>query len=369
MLAVMARRPLRALQVEVTSRCSRRCVVCPRSALDDQWLEGDLTESRWRRLRPDLRLAAHVHLQGWGEPLLHDRLPAMVRDAHGSGCRVGITTNGDLLDGAAEWIVAEHVELLTVSIAGLGETNRRLRGDAEAEEVLAALAGVRRRRGRRRRPRLQVSVLLTVEGASDLPEVVRAAAHSGVDSVVVNHLDVTPTEELWHRAAYTPHGVPGSALEELSEAVKAAKRRGVAIRLPSVEPREMLTCALDPRRIVSVRWDGRVGPCIQLNLPVAGPVHRWTAEGPVVIEPVVFGHIDEQPLRQILKDAAYRNFVAPLDERCEADRRFQDRGLSPSGWGAVALRELDDAHLDLGRALMEHPFPEACRGCPKVHGW
>ena len=71
----MAKRALFAIQVEVTSRCTRSCAVCPRSAFADSWLEGDLSAGLWQRLRPDLRLARHVHLQGWGEPLLH-RSPA-----------------------------------------------------------------------------------------------------------------------------------------------------------------------------------------------------------------------------------------------------------------------------------------------------
>ena len=97
MLDGMGGRPLRALQVEVTSRCSRRCLVCPRSGLAGQWRDGDLGSDTWRRLVPDLALWKHVHLQGWGEPLLHNGLHSMVRDAHAAGCRVGITTNGDLL--------------------------------------------------------------------------------------------------------------------------------------------------------------------------------------------------------------------------------------------------------------------------------
>jgi len=56
------RRPLRALQIEVTSRCTRRCVTCPRRALSDRWREGDLEQPLWKTLEPDLKLAEHVHL-------------------------------------------------------------------------------------------------------------------------------------------------------------------------------------------------------------------------------------------------------------------------------------------------------------------
>jgi MoaA/NifB/PqqE/SkfB family radical SAM enzyme len=86
-----SRRPLRALQIEVTSRCTRQCAICPRFALSGEWLEGDLSREHWRRLEQDLNTAQHVHLQGWGEPLLHVDLPRMVKAAKRNGCTVGIS--------------------------------------------------------------------------------------------------------------------------------------------------------------------------------------------------------------------------------------------------------------------------------------
>jgi MoaA/NifB/PqqE/SkfB family radical SAM enzyme len=41
-----------------------------------------------------------VHLQGWGEPLLHRQFFEIVARAKKAGCRVGTTTNGILLDRA-----------------------------------------------------------------------------------------------------------------------------------------------------------------------------------------------------------------------------------------------------------------------------
>ena len=69
----LRRRPLRALQVELTSRCRWRCAVCPRTALAPDWPDGDLgeesldsildRESRRRFLAPlRARLAAEQAL-------------------------------------------------------------------------------------------------------------------------------------------------------------------------------------------------------------------------------------------------------------------------------------------------------------------
>jgi len=365
----MARRRLRALQVEVTSRCTRRCTVCPRTVFDERWLEGDLSDEHWDRLRPDLPLVEHVHLQGWGEPLLHPRLEHMVRDAHAAGCRVGLTSNGDLLAEAIDWIVAAQVDIVAVSVAGCDDWNRRLRDDARSSRILKVLAEAARVRGARERPRLHVSFLLVRGNAGDLPEVVRAAAGSGADAVLVNHLDCTPTTELRDLAAYSEHGLTQPDREALEEADHAARALGVDLRLPATEPQVMLICALDPRVMANVRWDGVVSPCVHLSLPISGSIPRMTEKGEVEIPPQRFGHLDDASLSKILNGEACRSFAVPFERRCEADLRFREWGLVAPGWGIVALANIDRAYGELEQAFADHPFPAPCDGCFKAEGW
>jgi MoaA/NifB/PqqE/SkfB family radical SAM enzyme len=365
----MARRKLRALQVEVTSRCTRRCTVCPRAVFGESWLVGDLSEAHWDRIRPDLPLVEHLHLQGWGEPLLHPRIAHMARDAHAAGCKVGLTTNGDLLSDAAKWVVSGAVDVLAVSLAGGDEWNRRLRGDARPDDILNVVEQLAGSRSRRKKPRIHVAYLLVRGNAGDLAGTVRAAALAGVDRIFVNHLDCVPTEELRELAAYLNGGVSQPVLHEMEEAKRTALELGVDLRLPVTEPQEMLTCALDPRRMASVRWDGVVAPCIHLNLPISGSIPRMTAVGPVKIPPYRYGHLNDAPLSEILTGKARREFTAPLYRRCEADDRYREWGLLASGWGVLALADLDRADDKLEGELAGSPFPAACRGCPKTEGW
>jgi MoaA/NifB/PqqE/SkfB family radical SAM enzyme len=365
----MARKKLRALQVEVTSRCTRKCAVCPQTVYGDAWLEGDLSESHWERLRADLERVQHLHLQGWGEPLLHPRIAHMARDGHAAGCKIGLTTNGDLLDGAINWIVSGAVDVLAVSLAG-GETwNRRLRDGAKTDEILNTVEKLSRARKRRNKPRIHIAFLLVRENAGDLLETVRAAARAGVDRVIVNHLDYVPTEKLRELAAYTHGGVSQAAREQLDNAKRVAVELGVDLQLPFTEPQEMLTCALDPRRMASIRWDGVVAACVHLNLPIPDPIPRMTAMGPIRIRRQAFGHLDDAPLSEILSGEARREFTAPIYRRCEADDRYREWGLVGSGWGVVALADLDQAYEKLEQELAQNPFPPECRGCPKARGW
>jgi hypothetical protein len=161
-----------------------------------------------------------------------------------------------------------------------------------------------------------------------------------------------------------------AAIREAVEAAAAAARsRRIELRLPAFEPQEMLTCALDPLHIVSVRWDGRVGPCVMLNLPIGGPVPHCTRDGVLDVEPPVFGNLAEATLPDILDGAGYRSFTEPFRRRMAADARYGDQALTASGWGASRLAEIDRAFAALEHAMADNPFPAACEGCPKASGW
>jgi MoaA/NifB/PqqE/SkfB family radical SAM enzyme len=359
-------RPLRALQVEVTTRCTRACAVCPRVVLGAAWLRRDLAEEAWAAVVPGLALAGHVHLQGWGEPLLHPLLPEMAAAAKAAGCEVGITTNGDLLPAATPWLLELPVDLVTVSVGGGEALNPGLRGGSSLAATLAA-AGELAGRARRRRPRVQVSFLVTGGNADGLEEVVRAAARHGIAEVFAVHLDCTPAPELLAAAAFGPDGLAPGVEEAVLRAAAAASEVGIRFRAPARRAQELLVCALDPTRFAFVAADGRVGPCVYLLLPAAGAIPRVTVDGITAVEPVCFGSLPAEGLQAILDGESRRRFTAAFAARHEAERRFL-AGVG-GGIGSVALERLAEADRAREESLASHPFPAACAGCHKASGW
>jgi hypothetical protein len=81
------------------------------------------------------------------------------------------------------------------------------------------------------------------------------------------------------------------------------------------------------------------------------------------------GYLAASSLREILDSDAYRSFGAPFEKRLAADARFRKEGLLASGWGVVALADLDRAYAELESSLADTPFPAACARCPKADGW
>lgn len=360
------RRSLRALQVEVTSRCTRICALCPRRALAGRWVSQDISAAAWAAIVPVLPLAEHVHLQGWGEPLLHPGLRDMALDAKRAGCSVGITTNGDLLTEAADWIVALGIDLVSISLAGGPSRHAAWRGGSDLAAVLGD-AGALAAQARLGRPRVQLAYLLTRDNHVDLPEVVHRAADAGVHEIVITHLDCTPTSDLLASAAFCASGLRPDAAAALRAAQEVAARCDVSLRGPGPAPEEMLVCALDPTRIVFIAADGRVGPCTYQLLPVAGPIPRAGFDGTLDIEPDVFGVVPEQTLEEVLGSPARSCFIGPLRARLVAEKGFLSRGLV--GFGAAEVAALEEADAERARALAHAPLPPSCTGCHKKYGW
>jgi tungsten cofactor oxidoreducase radical SAM maturase len=94
-----ARPDARRAYVEVTTRCNLNCTVCMRQVWRDA--PGEMTWGAFKEVIQGLRefpKLERLTLGGFGEPLLHPRLPEMLELAATLGVRLTVTTNGLLLD-------------------------------------------------------------------------------------------------------------------------------------------------------------------------------------------------------------------------------------------------------------------------------
>jgi len=196
--------------------------------------------------------------------------------------------------------------------------------------------------------------------------VVRLAARAGVDELFIVHLDCPTSPAQLEQAAFSGDALIGGVTTYLNEAERVASDAGIAFRDQTQGGEELLVCSLDPLRFAFVGWDGRVGPCVNLLLPVDGPIPRWSANGRVEVGAVSYGRLDTTGLADLLSSEIRTRFVAPWTRRLEAERRFL---ASVPGLSVTGLQELDRADAMRTAALSANPFPDACTHCPKAHGW
>jgi MoaA/NifB/PqqE/SkfB family radical SAM enzyme len=310
------------IQVEVTTHCQAACSYCPHTVYREHWKSRHLALDTFQRLLPDLKRARLVHLQGWGEPLLHPDFFTLVSLARGAGCTVGTTTNGMLLDtDSLRRLVDLEVSVVAFSLAGVGGKN-----DAVLEKIVA-LNEIKARKGALL-PRVNVAYMLLSSGLDDLALLPQALAGLGVGQVVVSTLDfvasptlaqeslsLLPPEE-WREFA--------AGLEELAD---RGRRQGLEV-YSSLPPSGQTgpACPENAARALCVAADGALAPCVFLNLPVSEETYV-SLEGEAPYRRLGFGNLtEEQSFLRIWRSPDYRAF-----------RR---------AWGCGAL-------------------PPACRGCLK----
>ena len=347
-------RPFEAFQIEVTSRCNLKCVMCPVTVLAEQWAQRDLPWETFERAAEAFSRTRWVHLQGWGEPLLHRRFFDMAALAKSAGGRVGFTTNGTRLTRAnGARLLDVGLDLMAVSIAGAcAATHEAIRVGsdfAKLQENLRAFASLRRERGLAA-PKVEIFYLMTPANLAELPQAVRLAAALGADELVATNLDYVITPQLDALRAYSA-SPPAQALRAaLDEAAATARAAGIAFRPYRLQFREMAVCDLNPLKILFIASDGSVSPCVYTSLAGPSQIPR-VFEGEASATPVVrFGNLNERPLMEIWESAAYREF------RGRFARRVVGAGLTMLGTAAGAVADEDP------------PPPEACRTCPKLYG-
>jgi MoaA/NifB/PqqE/SkfB family radical SAM enzyme len=348
-------RPFEAFQIEVTSRCNLKCVMCPVTVLAEHWPARDMAWETFERAAAAFARAKWVYLQGWGEPLLHRCIFDMIARAKQAGCRVGFTTNGTRLTRATgARLLDAGLDLLAVSIAGASAaTHEAIRVGSDFAKLVQNLRQFLRLRDAsgNARPKVELFYLMTRTNLAELPRAVELAAELGADELVATNLDYVMTPGLDALRAYG-EGPPARALgAALEEARAAARRTSIAFRPYPLAFREMAVCDLNPLKILFISADGAVSPCVYTSLTGQTSIPR-VFDGHAVEVPVVqFGNLNERSLAQIWESAAYREFRALFAGRV--------RGASHMVLGALAG----------GAAAQEDvPAPQVCRTCPKLYG-
>lgn len=350
-------RVFEAVQIEVTSRCNIRCVMCPVTELADRWHSQHLPWDVFLRLAPALRRVKFVHLQGWGEPLLHPRLFDMIEMAKDAGCRVGFTTNGTLLrPAAAERLLDLDLDLLAVSIAGATPaTHAAIRVGSDLSQILTHVRGLLDLRARRAslRPKVEIFFLMTKTNLAELPAAASLAASLGADELVATNLDYVPAFAQDDLKAFASASRRETFARAVEEARRAAKAAGIAFRAYPLDPEEVAVCEANPLKNLFVSSDGWVSPCTYMGLAGQTEIPRVAGGQLLPVPRLRFGDVRERDLLEIWNAPAYEAFRQQFAARRTA-------GLV-SAIAAVA-------RVGTGSAKVLPAAPEPCRSCPKLYG-
>jgi MoaA/NifB/PqqE/SkfB family radical SAM enzyme len=312
---------LAKLYVEPTNRCNLDCRTCMRQGWEEAL--GFMEFGLFEKIMSDLRSfpgLLDIFLGGFGEPLGHPRIADMVALAKTSGAKVELISNGIQLDDEMVGrLAAADLDRLWVSIDGASPASY---ADVRLGDYLPLIiANLERLNTMSNKPELGISFVAMKRNIADLPAVLDLAKRLGASQFSLSNIEPY-TEDMEKEVLYgqvmfepLPEGgcvMPHFDLQAIAE--KTLERMNAlfpgTLSFLSLVPERKGLCPFLERRSASVRWDGRVSPCLPLlhahTVCLNGHSRTWPD--------FTLGSLVEYNLDNIWNDPAYRDFRHKLDE-------------------------------------------------------
>jgi MoaA/NifB/PqqE/SkfB family radical SAM enzyme len=361
----------RIIQVEVTTACQAGCSYCPRALLKDKWVTQNLSREDFSSILPAVRIGTLVHLQGWGEPLLHPGLWDMAAEVKRKKGRISLTTNGMLMDEVCGSEIARlGFEFVAVSLADTGSAaHGQLRAGTDFSRVIH---NIRYLSGLKDRPRIHIAFQMMKSNLERLPDMVALAAELGADRLIASNLDCLINSDLDQSKVF------GGQLDpHAEEMVTAARNRGRDMGIEvEVYPLQLQhnipACAADPLHTVVLTVRGEIAPCVYLSLPVDGDIPRVFQGKGERTSRFVYG-IAGEGFSKVMEGTKARGFLDAFNLRRRAAMLGTTRKLALLAMPRLRstqgefLKPASRLTLPSGDSDLP-PAPDPCRHCYKLYG-
>ncbi len=359
MLSRFMRRPGRrqfgAWQIEITTRCPLRCIMCVKEEYDN-WIRRDMSVEDFRKIVPHLSQVGSVVLEGWGESLLHKDLIEFIRLAKEQGPEVGFVTSGmGLNDGYLERLVDGGVDFMGFSLSGgTAETHNRIRVNSDFDALLCTIGTLTRMKEERglTKPRVHIVYLMLSDNILEAPRVIEKAKEVGIEEVIFINIALVSNMEQDREKVFTCDEGEMPALVSMEEAKKTANRLNIKLTASDLRCHDVAVCSENPLDNLYISVNGDVSPCVYLFPPIPSPFRRVFCGGEHSLEKVSFGNIFEDPFETIWNHPGYADF---------RDHFFGRR---------KKMGEVYETLLTLKR-VVDPNFPDppqSCRTCYKIMG-
>ena len=305
------------VQISVTTHCNAGCTYCPRTVFRSSWQGRHIAPELFAQILSKLHSVSLIHLQGWGEPILHPHFWDLLRMTKKAGFLASCTSNGQLLDSdALKKAVDSGLDVLALSLAGMDETNDRIRRGTSFRQVVRTIEELQRIKALRRSPvpQLHLASMLLRSNLQELPRLPDFFQNLGVDHVVLSSLTL-PLSSAWEQEALVADS------EQEYEAFRAEIRRVFAghqqqdrvfghIHNPFRSPGR---CSENVDKAFCLSPEGRVTPCVFTQIPAGPPASFWFQGRKYAPAPADFGRLTDMKLKKLWHQPAYRRFRRRLD--------------------------------------------------------
>lgn len=264
---------LDCIQVGITSYCNGRCIYCPRALQEASWQSHHMSPETFAKLWELMRKSQRVHLQGWGEPLLHPHFFEFVELARRADCQVSTTSCGLYLnESMAKKIVSSGIDVIAFSLAGTDEETNASRQQVSFDKVSKNIQLLQTIRKKEQAVHLEIHLayLVLASNMDALYNVPQIMDLWDIHGVVISTLDCDAGLANYKDESFQPHDTEKIArlraiLEHIQKEIRT-QGRSIHFELPHPVPSQ--TCREHAHKTCYIDTHGVLSPCIYLNLPL-----------------------------------------------------------------------------------------------------
>jgi len=281
------------IQLEPTTRCNLRCIMCTRCTLNPTRLNKDLSLEDFKKIIKQIPTLRWVKLQGMGEPFLNPELHDILEFGANNRIKFTTITNGIILDKNIELI--KYFDEIRISIDTTNERlYRNIRKGGNLKKVLSNIEEiVSFRNDHNLNTRIGITAVITHLNVNEIPKLIKLAINLKLD--VIGFVEVenwkTPLEKDYRKELeFILKAREKSA--EIRRLIEFYRKRYPNIRIDFLSSDKRKKSCHWPFYSCFITVDGFITPCcIRMD--------------PDVIN---FGNIFEKPFKRIWNSSKYKEF-------------------------------------------------------------
>ncbi len=360
---------LTSIQLEVNSRCNLSCPTCLKNYYAANWQEQDIEFQLVKDIAAQLPPEINIHLQGWGEPLLHPDLFKIIAYLKSKKFSVSFTTNGTVMDKTiARHLVESGLDGLTFSMTGgCATTQDAARGSEtfiKMQQSVTCFQKIKEESGVSN-IKTAISYMVTPKNINELPKAIAWAKKARIDTFVTVHLTQAGNREQqkFHFSLAEEYNKKHLMLRIRchSQVLFSSMR----LRLHPFSPGLAPVCDKDPRHSLFISATGDVAPCVFQRPPINGEISWYYHNRICQQKPLVFGSLKSEKLEDIWNKEKYRNVRQLFADRCN----FHDQQLAKVGYSMEGAQQLEHARNNIRNYFNRHLPPQPCSCCYKLEGF
>ncbi|ABW02617.1 cofactor modifying protein (cmo) [Caldivirga maquilingensis IC-167] len=265
----------------------------------------------------------YVHLQGWGESLLHPNLSSIINEVR-NNVNFGLTTNGMLLnEHYARMLLESGIDIIAVTFAGtFPSTHNAIRRGCDFNILINNVRELIKIKDMLKSgSRVVASYIMMPVNIHELPDFIELVNNLGIEEVVLDNLSYILNKDMIMSKAFSDPMEREFKIYEriINLTLRRARELGIKLFTYSLNCWELTECPERPTETIFINVDGYVSPCVFLNLPTrSNYIPRCFMGKCFKVKKVIFGNLNNDRIMNIWNSEAYREF------RFKFIRRHQD---------------------------------------------